>query len=49
MVVGVMGGAFGSWMNAYAIHDEEEEIVSAMPVMMVCVAQRPRPVRGLSL
>ncbi len=48
MVVGVIGGAFGSWVNVDAVRGEEEEIVSAMPMMMVCVARRPRPVRGLS-
>jgi hypothetical protein len=48
VVSGLIGGAIGSWINAYAIRDEEEEIISMMP-MVVCVARRPRPVRGLSL
>ncbi len=49
MMVGLVGGSFGSWINVYAIRDEEEEIVSAIPVTLVCVVRRPRPMRGLSL
>jgi ABC-type microcin C transport system permease subunit YejE len=49
VLVGAVGGAFGSWINVNAIRHEEEEIVSAMPVAMVCVVRRPRPAPGLSL
>ena len=48
IVSGLIGGAIGSWINGQVIRDEEEEIISMMPVV-VCVARRPRPVRGLSL
>jgi hypothetical protein len=49
MLVGTVGGAFGSWINVFAIRDDEEEIVTAIPVSLVCVVRRPRPMRGLSL
>lgn len=49
MLVGTVGGAFGSWINVYAIRDDEEEIVQAIPVSLVCVVRRPRAQRGLSL
>jgi hypothetical protein len=49
MMVGLVGGSFGSWINVYAIRSEEEEIVASMPVMVVCVVRRPRPMRGLGL
>jgi hypothetical protein len=50
MVLSTVGGAFVSWLNAYVVHDEEEEIESVIPMaMVVCLARRPRPARGLGL
>jgi hypothetical protein len=50
MVVSTVGGAFLDWLNAYVIHDEEEEIESVIPMaMVVCLARRSRSARGLSL
>jgi hypothetical protein len=49
VLVGAVGGAFDSWIHVSAVRHEEEEIVSAMPVTMVCVVRRPRPAPGLSL
>jgi hypothetical protein len=50
MVLSTVSGSFMSWLNAYVVHDEEEEIESVIPMaMVVCLARRPRPVRGLSL
>lgn len=50
LLLGTVGGAFGSWINVYTVLGAEEEIVTAIPVMMVCtVRRRPRLMRGLSL
>jgi len=50
MVLSTVSGSFMSWLNAYVVHDEEEEIESVIPVaLVVCLARRPRPVRRLSL
>jgi hypothetical protein len=50
MVLSTVSGSFMSWLNTYVVQDEEEQIESVIPVaMVVCVARRPRPVRGLSL
>lgn len=50
LVLSTVSGSFLSYLNAYVVHDEEEEIESVVPLaMVVCLARRPRPVRGLSL
>jgi hypothetical protein len=50
LVLSTVSGSFISWLNAYVVHDEEEEIESVIPMaMVVCLGRRPRPVRGLSL
>ena len=48
IVSGLIGGAIGSWIRGHAVTDDEEEIVSMMPVV-VCVVRRPRVQRDLSL
>ena len=47
MVIGTVAGAFGNWVSVYTIGDEEE-IVTAVPVTLICVTRRSRPVRGLA-
>ncbi len=38
-MVSTVGGAFVSWLNAYVVHDEEEEIESVIAMaMVVCLA-----------
>ncbi len=49
VLIGTVAGSFDSWIHVSAIRHEEEEIVSAIPVTMVCVVRRPRPMPGLNL
>jgi hypothetical protein len=48
MVLSTVSGSFMSWLKAYVIHNDAEEIESVIPIaMVICVSKRERPGRDL--